>query len=395
MGKGCGLPVCDTIRRNEMSESGYYETVVQALRGDPLMRSLGFRDGETDIRWYRKGGNRQDLMVITKPSWTVQSTSGKSEGYEGVNIHFESRGAGDLRVDCELTPRLGSEAKKNPTTIAPLLKLKGDLTGRLRMPFLRSLQHFGVNVERVQKNPSSPKSLKVVGFHLGLSSAHLPDDFAAQVSRVIAASSPIIDNVLRSRLSEDLPPSQSIAGPILPGTTPDRGPIILPPIISAAAFLERINKTRGMPERNMEDVVKRFLVLLGHDEHCIAFQIGHVDIRLANESGQASAIIEVKRVLYPGNQRSATDQAFGYAERAQAPTVVVTDSDLYEVYDRRRGASREDMFVGRFQLTRFHPGDERVLDSLRPEARNCAFCQVKIPGISRFCPKCGKDLHTS
>jgi hypothetical protein len=373
----------------------YYEHVVRALRSAPSIRALGFRDGETDIRWYGKGADHHDLMVMTKPSWTIPTRAGRLEGYDGVNVHFESRCYGSFQVDCELTPRLGSEAKKNQASIAPLLHIKAAVTEQLRELLLRELHPFHVNTKRVRKDPTDPASLKVVGFELGLPTGHTPQQFVSSIQPIILAASPLVEQVIRKHGSPATQEPASAPNPILPGTVPDRGPYVQPPIPNAAALLERIEKTRGMPERNMEDVVKQFLLLLGHDEHHIGFQIGHVDVRVSDPSGHASMVIEVKRLLQPKNQRSATDQAFGYADRSHAPLIVVTDSDIYEVYDRRLGLNRDDTFLGRFQLTRFHPDDTRVLDALRPHSRACPACHQAIPDVAKFCPKCGREIQTT
>ena len=141
----------------------------------------------------------------------------------------------------------------------------------------------------------------------------------------------------------------------------------LPPIPGAESLLARIRQVQGMPERNMEDVVKAFLILLGHPESAISFQVGHVDVRVNDEQGKSRIVVEVKRsLLVEKAWRDARRKGFDYAGEVGAPLVVMTDADIYEVYDRRRGHDYDSMRCGRLQLTRFAAADRVVLDMLRP-----------------------------
>jgi hypothetical protein len=142
---------------------------------------------------------------------------------------------------------------------------------------------------------------------------------------------------------------------------------VLPPIHNAESLLARIRQVRGMPERNMEDVVKAFLIALGHREQAISFQIGHVDVRVDDERGNGRIVVEVKRsLLIEKARQDALRKGFDYSSRHGAPMVVITDADIYEVYDRNRGIDYDKMCCGRFQLTRFANEDRLVMDLLRP-----------------------------
>jgi hypothetical protein len=133
----------------------------------------------------------------------------------------------------------------------------------------------------------------------------------------------------------------------------------------AERLLQRIGEVRGQPERNMEDVVKDFLVELGHPPGAITFQVGRIDIKVASPAGGTHMVVEVKRDL-TRSRDEARRQGFDYAMQVDARLVVLSDADRYEVYDRAKGGSYEAMRVGGFQLTRFTEADAAVLDSLRP-----------------------------
>lgn len=141
----------------------------------------------------------------------------------------------------------------------------------------------------------------------------------------------------------------------------------IPPIANADLLLERIRQVQGLPERNMEEVVKSFLILLGHPEACVRFQIGHVDVGVKDRQGKIRMVIEVKRsLLVEKAWRDARRKGFDYASEVGSPFVIVTDSDVYEVYDRSAGHDYDSMLRGRFQLTKFTQADRVVLDLLRP-----------------------------
>jgi hypothetical protein len=143
--------------------------------------------------------------------------------------------------------------------------------------------------------------------------------------------------------------------------------VMRPPIPEAEAYLDRIRSVAGKPERNMEDLVKELLVALGHPREHIIFQAGHVDLCLHGPDGKPEYIFEVKRSLRSEKTRNeARRQAFDYAGRTGGRFMVLTDADTFEIYDRNAGPDFDSMFQGRFQLTNFHPGDESVLDLLRP-----------------------------
>ena len=155
--------------------------------------------------------------------------------------------------------------------------------------------------------------------------------------------------------------------PAVTSAQPKPPEFILPPIPNAELLLARIRQVQGMPERNMEDVVKAFLISLGHPESAIRFQVGHVDVRVDDEHGKGRIVVEVKRSLLVEKVRQdALRQGFDYASRHGAPLVVVTDADIYEVYDRSRGMDYASMRCGKFQLTRFTAADGLVMDKLRP-----------------------------
>jgi Type I restriction enzyme R protein N terminus (HSDR_N) len=146
----------------------------------------------------------------------------------------------------------------------------------------------------------------------------------------------------------------------------DRTQAILPQIPDAKSFINRIISVRGQPERNMEDVVKELLVLLGHPTNRIVFQRGRVDLILQDSSRKPAFVFEVKRSIASESERAkARRQANDYADQTGAQFLVITDGDRYEIYDRHRGWDFASWFCGRFQLTQFDATSAAVFDLLR------------------------------
>lgn len=170
--------------------------------------------------------------------------------------------------------------------------------------------------------------------------------------------------------SSDTPPA-SLAKPhsVTPAFTtpaPAAEATIEPPFDGASEYLDRVRSSRGLPERNMEDLVKELLVRLGHAPETVVFQIGHIDVLVRGGDGKPRFVIEVKTTLRSKPDReSALRQAFDYASRNGAPIVVITDADAYEIYDRRAGLDHASMLRAKFRLTAFREADRTGLDLLR------------------------------
>lgn len=167
--------------------------------------------------------------------------------------------------------------------------------------------------------------------------------------------------------SESRQPSPYVAPQVTAiGRKTDESPqYILPDFPGASQLLSRLQQSRGLPERNMEDLVRELLVALGHFPTSIVFQVGRIDV-LLNTNGNPAFVFEVKRTL---DVRGALDQArrqgFDYAGKTGARFVVLTDADTYEIYDRTRGLDHGSMKLGRFTLSRFRPEDDSLLSILR------------------------------
>ena len=146
-----------------MDEASYIDEVASLLAASELLTRLGFK--AENVKTYRTVGNAG--WVITKPSWILPVQGGPRNPYDGVNIHFESRGIGDIRIDCELYPRRESESKEDRTSIQPLLNAKGELTTQLRLAASSRLATYGPDWRHARSDPADPTAVQVVKFKIG------------------------------------------------------------------------------------------------------------------------------------------------------------------------------------------------------------------------------------
>lgn len=177
-----------------MDEASYIEEVAVLLASSALLTQLGFRS--ENVITYRTVGNHG--WVITKPSWTVPVRGGPRNPYDGVNVHFESRGVGDIRVDCELYPRRQSESKEDRASIQPLLDIKGELTVKLRAAASSRLAVYRPDWSRARSNPADPTAVQVMKFNLGLPADHSPADFVEHIEPLLQDATKLIDDLINA-----------------------------------------------------------------------------------------------------------------------------------------------------------------------------------------------------
>ncbi len=139
----------------------------------------------------------------------------------------------------------------------------------------------------------------------------------------------------------------------------------------ASCVIADINALRNDPdhkERAHESLVESFYKLLGYSPHeDIKYQQGRIDISIKGAQGPV-LVTEVKREWgLSRKDEKILKQAFGYALQAGARYVVITNGDYYSVFDRVRGLSFTESFVGEFRITALTSGGVDVIDGLRRE----------------------------
>ncbi len=190
---------------------------------------------------------------------------------------------------------------------------------------------------------------------------------------ILGSPSTGVTHQFDSKRPESVDSSKNLSGPHMHRTV-EHGSVsfesakkITPPFEGASEYLDRVKAVRGLPERNMEDLVKELLVRLGHSPGSVLFQIGYIDVLVNGSDGKPRFVLEVKPSLRSKTDRdSALRQAFDYANRNGAPIVIITDADTYEIYDRQAGLDHASMLRAKFQLTGFKESDVSGLEFLKP-----------------------------
>lgn len=137
-----------------------------------------------------------------------------------------------------------------------------------------------------------------------------------------------------------------------------------------APIVEQVRDLRGAAattERDHENLVAKLFEALGYRPgHEIRFQRAHSDICIVRD-GKPLVVIEVKRDWsLSRSSRDVTKQAYAYALESGSPFVIITNSDYYALYDRRKGLTLDERFVAEFYLTALTEEGLKVLEGLRP-----------------------------
>jgi len=122
----------------------------------------------------------------------------------------------------------------------------------------------------------------------------------------------------------------------------------------------------GHYERDHEDLVANFFKMLGYAQFKdIKFRRGNIDIRI-DKNNKPMIVIEVKSDWALSMQnKGAREQAFRYALDAGARYVIVTNGDYYCLYDRKKGLSYEEQFLGDFQLSNLSEEGLQLIEMLK------------------------------
>jgi len=134
-------------------------------------------------------------------------------------------------------------------------------------------------------------------------------------------------------------------------------------------LVEKIKLLQGKSshsEREHEVLVENFFELLGYKSlEDIKFQEEKADL-LIEKNGKPVIVVEVKRD-WGLKQRTflVLKQAYDYAQRLGARYVVITNGNYYEIYDRAKGMSYKDHYLGSFSLLSLTLEGEKLIEVLK------------------------------
>lgn len=179
-------------------EPNYFAQVQARLSSSAQLSAAGFEPQGVEV--WGKGADRNPLLQVKKPSWRLECVDGLALGYRGIEVHWESCRPGHWVLHCELWPRQGKDAKGR--VLGPryesLLELKGDITRLIREEGEREgwASSLGAHLKRARDDARDPSSLIAYTFELGLNPEHTPADFVSRVLPIVAAASPVVDEIL-------------------------------------------------------------------------------------------------------------------------------------------------------------------------------------------------------
>jgi hypothetical protein len=113
-----------------------------------------------------------------------------------------------------------------------------------------------------------------------------------------------------------------------------------------------LKKDRSHTEKAHEVLVASFYEKLGYESFTdIKYQTAQIDIAIETKK-RILIVNEVKRSWHlSDNMDKALRQAYLYALKVGAKYVVITNGDYYAIFDRDKGRSYDDHFVGDFHIT--------------------------------------------
>jgi hypothetical protein len=132
--------------------------------------------------------------------------------------------------------------------------------------------------------------------------------------------------------------------------------------------IKNLKNDRNHYEREHESLVQKFFESIGYKLHDnIKYRQGRVDI-LINLNKIPCIVVEVKRYWnLTKNDEEVIFQAYKYALKNGARFVVLTNGDNYIIFDRLRGLSIEQNYLGSFRLTHLTEKSLQLIEFLRKE----------------------------
>ncbi len=129
-----------------------------------------------------------------------------------------------------------------------------------------------------------------------------------------------------------------------------------------------LKKDKNHYEREHESLVEKFFGSLGYEAHNeIKYRQGHVDILISLNS-RPCIVVEVKRYwALARNDEDVIFQAYRYALKNGARFVVLSNGDSYILFDRLKGFSIDQNYIGTFKLTQLENNSLQLVNFLQKE----------------------------
>ena len=129
-----------------------------------------------------------------------------------------------------------------------------------------------------------------------------------------------------------------------------------------------LKKDKNHYEREHESIVEKFFESLGYEPHNeIRYRQGRVDIMISLDS-RPCIVVEVKRYwALTKDDEDVIFQAYRYALKNGARFVVLSNGDSYILFDRLKGFSIDQNYIGTFKLTQLEESSLQLVNFLQKE----------------------------
>lgn len=129
-----------------------------------------------------------------------------------------------------------------------------------------------------------------------------------------------------------------------------------------------LKKDKNHYEREHESIVEKFFESLGYEPHNeIRYRQGRVDILISLDS-RPCIVVEVKRYwALAKDDEDVIFQAYRYALKNGARFVVLSNGDSYILFDRLKGFSIDQNYIGTFKLTQLKDSSLQLVNFLQKE----------------------------
>ena len=337
------IPVNLTVVQQHLPPDKFNELLSKIPQGGHLY-CWAFKMGQQNVNLYRT--MQEGDSVLFKPSKTGQIT------HEGI-VCYKYRSAALANV-------IWPVKAKSPWELIYFLCNVRRLD--INYPTFKARLGFAPNFAGQQTVIISNERIRLVEQEYGSFQNFLNKLSGTPTNAVPIKSSPNVIIRKVPRADENAP---DIVSPQSPKKyEPDKA--LLKGLAKLDDDIEALKIDREHKERAHEDLVQKFFKLLGYMDHTeIKFQQGRIDISI-EMNGKPLIVIEVKKDWsLTKEDKKALQQAFNYSNDVGARFVIVTNGDYYAVYDKSKGWSYNDSFIGEFSVSDFQKIDYQILACLK------------------------------
>jgi len=136
-----------------------------------------------------------------------------------------------------------------------------------------------------------------------------------------------------------------------------------PKFMKLVEDVEQLKESSAHTEREHEELVIDFFKILGYEfPKDIKLEKNRTDI-LIEQKGKPFMVVEVKKD-WNLKEELHRKQVYDYALRQGARYVIITNGNSYYIYDRIKGSTYQENYLGSFSLSPWSKGGEKLISLL-------------------------------